>query len=349
MKKMEWIRSEGDHFIQGQSGKRFVAWGLNYDHDHVGRLLEDYWEGEWESVVEDFWEMKALGANAVRVHLQVAKFMESAEVPNSVALEHLSRLVDLAEETGLYLDITGLGCYHKQDVPIWYDALSERERWQVQACFWEAIAKTCSNSPSVFCYDLMNEPVLPGEGVVETDWLVGKPLGGKYFVQRITLDLRGRTRQDVVREWVTTLVSAIRRHDSRHLITVGEIPWAAVFPGAKSVFHPSEEEYGLDFVSVHFYPESGKTDQALAALFSYDIGKPLVVEEMFPLKCSIEDLQSFVDGSRDRVSGYFGFYWGRTIDEYSQPPVTIQAAILKAWLEYFRDHGSTVLHPTEAK
>ena len=49
----------------------------------------------------------------------------------------------VAERTGLYLDLTGLGCYHKQDVPAWYDQLSEPERWAVQARFWAAIARTC--------------------------------------------------------------------------------------------------------------------------------------------------------------------------------------------------------------
>ena len=46
----------------------------------------------------------------------------------------------LAEATGLYLDITGLGCYHKKDVPEWYDKLDESDRWAAQAKFWEAVA-----------------------------------------------------------------------------------------------------------------------------------------------------------------------------------------------------------------
>ena len=35
-------------------------WGVNYDHDDAGRLLEDYWADEWPTVVEDFREIKAL-------------------------------------------------------------------------------------------------------------------------------------------------------------------------------------------------------------------------------------------------------------------------------------------------
>src|SRR4051794_3855565 len=76
---LEWVRpsADGTHFIGTKSGERIILWGVNYDHDGAGRLLEDYWDAEWASVVEDFREIRALGANCVRVHLQLAKFMET--------------------------------------------------------------------------------------------------------------------------------------------------------------------------------------------------------------------------------------------------------------------------------
>src|SRR3954452_3343401 len=77
--------------------------------------------------------MKGLGANVVRVHLQFGKFMDGPAEPNPRSLERLAKLVALAEETGLYLDLTGLGSYRKADVPAWYDALDEPARWAVQA------------------------------------------------------------------------------------------------------------------------------------------------------------------------------------------------------------------------
>lgn len=119
------VSDDGKHFVGATSGRRFVVWGVNYDHDGAGRLLEDYWDKEWETVAADFQEIKALGANVVRIHLQLAKFMETPERTNAENLELLSQLIRLAETTGLYLDITGLGCYHKQDVPKWYDEMEE--------------------------------------------------------------------------------------------------------------------------------------------------------------------------------------------------------------------------------
>ncbi len=335
------LSKDGARFVRGQSGAEFVAWGCNYDHDESGRLIEDYWEEKWPTVVEDFKEMKALGANVVRIHLQIAKFMKAPDEPNKAALKQLARLVALAEETGLYLDITGLGCYHKGDVPKWYDAMGEGKRWDVQGLFWEAIAKTCSQSRAVFCYDLMNEPILPGAKKRETEWLAGE-FGGKHFVQRITLDLAGRTREQVAKAWVDKLVAAIRKHDDRHMITVGVIPWVHTWPKAKPLFYSKEVGGNLDFVSVHFYPKKGEVDKALTALAAYDIGKPLVVEEMFPLKCGVEELDVFIDGSRKIAEGWIGFYWGKGIDEYTEDD-GMAGALTKGWLKYFRAKTPEIL------
>ncbi|MBN2476517.1 MAG: cellulase family glycosylhydrolase [Pirellulales bacterium] len=332
---LEWIVPSEDkvHFVGEESGRRIVLWGVNYDHDDDGRLLEDYWEPEWDTVVADFHEIQALGANVVRIHLQLARFMKTPQQPDENRLERLARLVRLAEQTGLYLDVTGLGCYHREDVPAWYDALDEAARWEVQARFWQAVADVCKASPAVCCYDLMNEPILPGNEP-ETEWLAGE-FGGKYFVQRISLDLKGRTRTEVARDWVKRLASAIREIDDRHMITVGVIPWALTFKGAKPLFHSAEVGEPLDFVSVHFYPKKDDVESALEALRVYEVGKPLVIEEMFPLGCSIEELEQFIDGSRKHADGWISFYWGKTIEE-NERTGDLKGALIAQWLRCFR-------------
>ena len=72
--------------------------------------------------------------------------------------------------------------------------MNEADRWNVQARFWAAVSKTCMKSNAVFCYDLMNEPIVPADKK-ETDWLTGE-LAGKFFIQHITLDPGGRTRRE---------------------------------------------------------------------------------------------------------------------------------------------------------
>jgi len=334
---MQHIRVADDqtHFVRSGSGERFVVWGVNYDHDNAGRLLDEYWDGEWETVVEDFDEIKALGANCVRIHLQLGKFMEAPDKPNVQALERLAKLLELAEQKRLYLDITGLACYHKKNIPAWFDELGERQRWSVQAAFWDAVAKTCANSPAVFCYDLINEPVLPGKEPA-SEWLLGE-LGGKYFVQRLSLDLAGRSRDELAKAWVDKMVAAIRRHDDRHMITVGVIPWVFVFGGGKPLFHAPTVGEHLDFVAVHFYPEKGAVDEAIEALKAYEIGKPLIVEEMFPLKCSGDDLARFIEHSSSHADGWISFYWGTPAEQLrAKTNPTIAEAITASWLERFQ-------------
>jgi hypothetical protein len=333
---LEWARVSDDrtHFVARDSGKTIQLWGVNYDHDGAGRLLEDYWRDEWPRVVEDFREIKALGANSVRLHVQLGRFMESAEKPDSKNLAQLSKLIALAEKTQLYLIITGLGCYHKQDIPPWYDKLSERERWEVQARFWQAVANVAKDSPAVFSYDLMNEPVAPGGNKVETDWLA-KPLGDKHFVQRIALDPAGRTQKQIAKAWVETLAAAIREVDKRHMITVGVIPWALTWPNAKPLFYSPEVGEPLDYVSVHFYPKAGEVQKALDALRVYEVGKPLVIEEIFPLQAGNEDVLDFIKRSQSHADGWVSFYWGDTIDQCERKK-DFGSAMMAAWLKEFR-------------
>jgi hypothetical protein len=323
------------------SGKRFVPWGVNYDHDDRGRLLEDYWQQEWPLVERHFTEIKQLKANVVRIHLQFGKFMESPTKPNREAHMQLARLLALAERTRLYLDLTGLGCYHKQDVPAWYDDLSEQERWDAQSVFWQSIAETCQASPAIFCYDLMNEPVVPGGKRNQRDWL-GPAFGGKHFVQCIALDQRDRSRPDIAVAWLKQLTGAIRKVDDRHLISVGLVDWSLDRPGLTSGFVPSQVVEHVDFLCVHLYPESGKLKEAAETLAGFAVGKPVIVEETFPLKCSTEELATFIKDSGTTSCGWISFYWGKPLHELRKS-TEIRDAILLQWLEKFAE-----LAPTEA-
>ncbi len=333
--RMEAIRVAEDRrgFVLAESKRPFVPWGFNYDHDERGRLIEDYWETEWPKVEEDFQEMKDLGANVVRVHLQLGKFMEAKDRPNGGALQRLERLIALAEKLHIYLDVTGLGCYHKRDVPEWYDALSETERWDVQARFWSAVAERCANSPAIFCYDLMNEPVVAGAKRKPGDWL-GPAFAGKHFVQCITLDPAGRSPPEIAGQWIRQLVAAIRKHDARRLITVGLVDWSLDRPGLRSGFVPEKVAGELDFLCVHLYPERGRVDEALETLKGFAVGKPVVIEETFPLKCSMQEFERFVRESEKHAGGWIGFYWGKTPAELRKGK-TIPDAMMLAWLEFF--------------
>ncbi len=327
------VSKDGTGFVRNPSGEPFRPWGFNYDHDPAGRLIEDYWADEWDRVERDFKAMAGLGANVVRVHLQLGRFMTGPDAPDAANVARLGKLLDLAAREKLYLNLTGLGCYHKADVPAWYDRLGEAERWDAQARFWTAVAGRCKGRSVVFCYDLMNEPVVPGGRRAAGDWL-GPAFGGKHFVQFITLDPKVRPRPDVARAWTKHLAAAVRAADPDALVTVGLVDWSLDRKGLTSGFVPARVAPELDFVSVHLYPEAGKLDDALKTLEGFAVGKPVVVEETFPLKCSPAELGRFIDRAGPRAAGWFGFYWGQPPEELRRSR-EFKDALTLGWLELF--------------
>jgi hypothetical protein len=336
------VSDDGTYFVFAESGKRYVAWGFNYLGDE-GKLLEEQWEDDWANVETDFREMRKLGANVVRIHLQVGTYMTAADKTDAAQLERLGKLLDLARQTGVYVDVTGLGCYHLDHIPAWYDELSEAERWNVQANFWEAIAKVCAGRPEIFCYDLMNEPVIGNGGAKPDDknpWLGGE-LGNMYFVQRISKDPGKRSREEIAEAWVAQLTAAIRKHDGKALVTVGAIPWAQMFPGAKPLFYAPQVAKHLDFVSVHFYPKANEVEKTIKALRVYDIGKPMVVEETFPLSCGVDELDQFIDGTSDIVDGWISHYFGKTIEEHKQGK-EFTDALMVTFLKHWQEKGKAI-------
>ncbi len=304
------ISPDGAGFVHAESGTPFVPWGVNYGHD--GRLMEDFWEDEWNILEEDFREIAGMGGNVVRVHLQFCKFMNSPTEPNERAFELLARLMQLGEETGLYLDITGLASYRPSDRCAWFDELAEQDRWAAQAIFWKTVARTCKDSPALFCYDLINEPLSPG-GPRE-DWYSGNLFGGLDFLQFIAKDPAGRTRGEIATAWIDMLTAAIREEDPTGLVTVGMLPWVTDWKHL-SGFIPEDVAPHLDFLSVHIYPKTEIPEEAMQSLTICDIGKPVVIEETFPLSCSVEQFHEFVLSSHGIADGWVFHYDGETPEE----------------------------------
>jgi hypothetical protein len=336
------LSADGRHFVTA-SGKPFVPWGFNYV-GAFGQIIEETWDTDWSGLEKDFAQMKKLGANVVRVHLQFGTYMKGPSEVDAAQIVRLRKMLDLARDNGLYLDLTGLGCYHLKSIPAWYDELSESDRWQAQSAFWEAIAKASAGHPAAFCYDLMNEPVVggPQSKPGESKWLTGE-LGGMYFVQRIATDAAKRTNVEITEAWVEKLTTAIRKQDSKTLITVGCIPWAQIWPGAKDPFYSPKAAKSLDFVSIHVYPKTGELDKAFNAIGTYELGKPIVIEETFPLSCSMEEFKKFVDEAK-RPDGWVSHYFGHTIQEHrdgAQPGGKLAAEFLDYWQQKGREEVGT--------
>lgn len=294
-------------FVGTSTGRRFSPVGFNYDHDEFFRLIEDYWHEEWDKVARDFSSMRRLGANVVRIHLQFGKFVVSPGMASERELGQLDRVVELARELGLYLNIVGLSCYHDWDTPDWYRDMDVPDRWAQQAFFWDILAQRYAGEPAIFCFDLMNEPVVPGRQRDSGAWL-GAEFAGKTYIQFIVLDGTTHARDEIALDWLKQVSRPVRERDPQRLVTVGLVDWSLPKSSIKSGFFPKIIAPCIDFISVHLYPESGRLDLCLKTLDGFCVGKPVVIDETFHLKCSVEEHIAFLEQAARRSQGFSTFY-----------------------------------------
>jgi hypothetical protein len=296
------------------AGERFRVWGFNYGLGRrypILRYFDRATERQLHGVVADMREARMLGANTLRVYLELKAFMTGPKRPNRRALAALAALLDQAERLHVYLDLTGNLVWRAP--PAWYEALPEQARWAVQARFWRAVARTAHGSPAVLVYELTSEPVLE-----DAERWYGGELDGYTFVQRIVRETAGRDRSELARRWIRLLTGAIRQHDRRHLIGLGLLPLGGAFG-------PANVADLLDLLLLHEYPEDGREREAISLVREFAAqGKPVVLGETAPLLSTRDTWRSFLSGSRRFLDGYLFFYDGRT-------PGEVGATAADAW------------------
>ena len=95
----------------------------------------------------------------------------------------------------------------------------------------------------------------------------------------------------------------------------------------------------LDFVSVHIYPDRNRPDEAMESLRQCSVGKPVVIEETFPLQCDAAQLETFLRASREVACGWVGHYDGDTAEQLDAleraGKLTIAQSIYRSWLRMF--------------
>ncbi len=336
--------------VGASSGQRFTPWGQNYVTDTVP--------------IADLREMKEMGANVVRLHLQFRTFMIDCATANQAALDQLAQTLRAAEQNAIYLDLTGLGSYagDEADPSCYGQATTDAQRWGAQAAFWNAVARTVANSPAVLTLDLVNEPIIPGSPEpAGCGWAdcPGDPFPGYFFNQVITQDPAGRTSDQIATAWINQMTGAIRQYDTAHLITLGCLPFYNC-----AGFSPATTAPLLGYLSVHIYPQDctgpppppGQSDPCaferplerpngvpgdplafeknLLSVFAAP-GKPVVVEETGVLTPT--DLErNFILQSRPHAVGWIG-QWGTTTISQRLASGNIGDALYAAWGQLFQD------------
>ena len=305
-------------------GAPWRAWGMNWGLDGrtpVLAYLDKPTPARLAVLASQLQIAHRLGANSMRIPVELGQVMQSPIRARSSTLAALKKLLAVAERDRIYLDITGNVVWRPQRVPAWYERMSERSRWQVQANFWRAVAHTAAASPAVLCYELTSEPIVgdtPGH-------YTGK-LGNWYFVQRIGTLHRGSGRA-VARAWTKKLAAAVRSQDNRP-VTIG------LLPSLHDSFVPANVADLLDMLTVHEYPKTGNAGSSVALVKDFaGYKKPVLLGETFPIAGDLDAERSFLLGANPYLVGAFEFFDGR--DPNRMKVSTISDAIYQTALRQF--------------
>ncbi|UCD29429.1 MAG: cellulase family glycosylhydrolase [Planctomycetota bacterium] len=274
-------------FRQGDSGKPFVAVGLNY-FDHQTGWAPKLWQMFDEMRVRRHLAMIAdQGFNTIRVFLTLESFHCQPGKVNPVGEEKFRRLLALCRELGIYLIPSGPD--HWEGWPAWRgkDEYADESVLRADETWWQNFAAKFRDEPAILAWDLKNEPKIlwdtPTMEIKWNDWLrqrydniekiaedwklESQQIGslGKIKVPLPTSALNDQRlydyqcfREHIGDEWTRRMVAAIRRSDPKHMITIGHIQHAIPFnlanPKYYAGFNIKSNAGYLDFVTIHFYP-----------------------------------------------------------------------------------------------
>lgn len=282
--------------------KVWRAWGMNWgiaDHQPVLTYFDNPTARNHAKLDAELDIAQRLGVNAMRIPLELGQVMRSPTQARASVLTGLARLLKLARDHHIYLDITGNLVWRPKLVPAWYDRLSEQARWQVQARFWRAVASIGKSSSAVLCYELTSEPAISDQ----PKYYIGD-LGGYTFVQ-IVAHPRGRNPVQLARAWTRLLVSAVHSQDKRP-VTIGLVP------DHESSFSPPNLAGLLDVLVMHEYPVTGGASTAIAIVKRFaSFKKPVLIGETFVLADDAATQRAFLVGASRYVAGIFEFFDGR--------------------------------------
>ena len=336
------IREDGRKFVFSDSGETFVPWG-------VQMYLRHKVDGQWqlltrEELVVDFKFLRTINVNCVRIHVEYHRVMKSPELADPAFLEYLEMVLDVAEQTGIYLDVTGLDCYLLETVPDWYHELDEEAHWEMQARYWSAVSRVCAGRPCVLFYNLINEPIVSG-GDFNPDypWIVDGAYAGEYFLQRLVVDINGRDPKVVAKAWIDKMVGTIRQHDPHTPTTIGAIGWSLLYENHQPLFYDAEVAENLDVVCVHHYPDQNADNEERASrIAKYEIGKPIIIEETYLLRCTLEVFSDFIDNTLSAgTDGWVTYFSGQTFTELRKEG-SFQSALQIIVLEFLRDNAARI-------
>lgn len=320
---MPRITVHGDRLYAGTRPWR--AWGLNWgigDHEPVVAYFDDPTSANLTVLRTELRTARGMGANSMRIYLQLGQVMATPTRPRQRSLVALERLLALAQSDRIYLDITGDLVWRPDRAPGWYDKMRWPARWQVQARFWKAVARAASSSSAVLCYELTSEPI-----VASTPGYYYGRIGRWWFMQSIAT-ATGRHADQLARSWTRLMAGAVRSQDDRP-VSIG------LLPRTTGPFAPANVADLLDMLIIHEYPATGEAPKAVSVIRCFaSAHKPVLVGETFMLNDDAVTERAFLTGAAPYITGVFQFFDGR--DPSVVQPHTVSDAVYRAGIQQFR-------------
>jgi len=339
---MQRIRArDGDLY---RKGERFHVFGVqNLDHDFERSFYTRGSPADRAKMTDKVKAARTLGANTMRIHLQLFDFIgrdtNGRLFVRQASFDNLAFLLHAAEREGLYLLVSGNNVWFEGAAPKWYDEMPYRERWEVQAFFFEQLAAAGASSPNILAYELMSEPTLRLDD--DADWYTGE-LGGYRFAQVIARGISRDQAAQVARDWINRLTSAIREHDADHLITFGAL--GRFYGGALGIQNTAPL---LDFLSPHIYPDQGDPEFAIRSARRFALsGKPVVIGETHLFRSNARMFREFVIASAPLVDGYISFFNGVSPDDMiidASDPHALELTVHRQNLETLQNLRAVIL------
>jgi hypothetical protein len=329
--QMPRISAHGSRLYAG--ARPWRAWGMNWgvgDHAPVIAYFDDPTAAHLSVLRAELQTAKEMGANSMRIYLQLGQVMATPTQPRQQSLTALRRLLALAQSQDIYLDITGDLVWQPSLAPAWYGALGWKARWHVQAQFWKAVAHAAATSPAVLCYELTSEPT-----VAHTPGYYYGQIGHWWFVQSIATD-QARHADTLARAWTRLLGQAVRSQDDRP-VGIG------LLPSTTGPFAPANIADLLDILIVHEYPTTGHAPAAVSLIRSFAAShKPVLIGETFMLSDDAPTQEEFLTGASRYLTGAFEFFDGR--DPTTIHVQSISDAVYQVGLEQFVALRHALLH-----
>lgn len=293
------------------AGKRFIPGGLSYYRPDTGWSPQLWKKFDAEATRRDFQHMKRLGLNIARVFVTYGSFYTQPGQLDPVGLATFDRMLDLADEAGIYLHPTGPEAW--EGLPAWtyeqggtHSNFASEASMKAKEDFWRMFAGRYRGRSTIWAYDLRNEPTVPWETKEQTQkwgqWRTARsqpivPVPAKDSPPSEILADYQRFRESIAEAWIARQAKAIKAADPEALVTVGLLQWSVPAQPVKidqyTGFRPENIARHLDFVSLHFYPlahgvyryqDQAAEDANLAVLESMvrecaKPGKPVVIGE----------------------------------------------------------------------